>query len=120
VQSIARLAAFAIAAFAVACGGTATPSATVPPPISATTTITYSGFAVSPASVEVKIGEVVAWWNKDSSTHTVTAGKPGAKTGTFDKQLPANGADSMMFSSAGTFDFFCELHPSIISRVTVR
>lgn len=116
---LARVAAMALAAVAVACGGAAAPSATVPPGTT-TPTITYSGFAVSPASVEVKAGETVAWTNKDGTMHTVTAGRPGAKTGAFDKQVPGNTATSVTFASAGTFDYFCEFHPSMTGKVVVR
>jgi len=79
VQSIARLAAFAIAALAVACGSSAGPApANQGSSANVGATVTYRNFAVSPTGVEVKAGEAVAFKNEDSQQHTVSGGRPGA------------------------------------------
>ena len=75
--------------------------------------------AVSPATVEVKVGQAVAWKNDDSSQHTVSGGRPGAK-GPFDKKVDGGGTTQVVFDTAGTFDYFCEFHPSMTGKVTVR
>ena len=119
--TIARLAALVLAALAVACGSAAGPAATTgDTSASGAATVTYSGFAVAPKSVEVKAGQAVTWTNKDGTTHTITAGKPGAKTGTFEKQVAGNTSASVTFATAGTFDFFCEFHSSMTGQVVVK
>lgn len=120
--ALARLAILALAAIAVACGGAAAPA---PAPgggagaAAVGATVTYKGFRADPAAVEVKAGQAVAWKNEDSQQHTVTAGRPGAK-GTFDRKLDAGATVTITFDSAGTFDVFCELHPSMTGKVTVK
>lgn len=114
-----RLAVLALTAVAVACGTAATPSGTAPTGAAAAT-VTYEGFRVTPASVEVKAGESVAWTNKDGTTHTISAGKPGAKAGTFDQKVAGNATASITFDKAGSFDYFCELHTSMIGKVVVK
>ena len=117
---LARVAAFALAALAVACGGAAGPaSATQASQVTIGATVTYKNFAVSPASVEVTRGQAVQWKNEDSQQHTVSGGRPGAK-GPFDKKVDAGATTPVVFDTAGTFDFFCEFHPSMTGKVVVR
>lgn len=119
-QSIARVAAFAIATLAVACAGSAGPApATQGSSANVSATVTYKNFAVSPTSVEVKAGEAVAFKNDDSQQHTVSGGRPGAK-GPFDQKVDGGQTTQVVFDTAGTFDFFCEFHPSMTGKVTVR
>jgi plastocyanin len=115
-MSIIRLGVLALAALAAACGGAATP----PAPATAAATVVYSGFSVAPASVEVKAGEAVGWSNRDGTTHTVTAGKPGSKSGAFEQRVASNASVTVTFAAAGTFEYFCELHPTMVGTVVVR
>lgn len=117
--TIARLAALALAALAVACGSAAAPTPGTQGSANAGATVTYKGFAVSPASVEVKAGQAVAWKNEDSQQHTVSGGRPGAK-GPFDKKVDAGATTQVVFDTAGTFDYFCEFHPSMTGKVVVK
>ena len=119
VPAIVRLGAFALTALAIACGGATAPAPGAAGSASVGATVTYKSFAVGPASVEVKAGQAVAWKNEDSQQHTVTAGRPGAK-GPFDKKVDAGGTAQVVFDTAGTFDYFCEFHPSMTGKVTVR
>ena len=116
---LVRLSVLALAAVAVACGSAATPSRTAPSGAAAAT-VTYEGFRVAPASVEVKAGESVAWTNKDGTTHTISAGKPGAKAGTFDLKVAGNATASVTFDKPGSFDYFCEFHISMTGKVVVK
>lgn len=118
--AIVRLGAFAILALAVACGSAAGPApASQASQATIGATVTYKGFAVSPATVEVTRGQAVQWKNEDSSQHTVSGGRPGAK-GPFDKKVDGGATTQVVFDTAGSFDFFCEFHPSMTGKVTVR
>jgi plastocyanin len=75
-----------------------------------------------PAEISVKTGNTVVWTNEDLASHTVTSGKPSDdKFGTmFDSGLIKNGATfQYKFSSAGTTEYFCTLHPWMTGKITV-
>jgi plastocyanin len=102
-----------------ACGG----GATTPPAGAGAAgdgAVTVEGSAFRPASIEVKAGGKVTWTNKDGFAHTTTSGKPGAKDGKWEGQLPAGGTFSFTFAQAGSFDFFCAIHTSMTGKVTVK
>lgn len=108
-----------------ACGGGGASPATAAPAgggaAAADGAVTAEGLAFKPATIEVKAGGKVTWTNKDGAPHTTTSGKPGAKDGKWDGQLSASGGTfSFTFPAAGTFDYFCSVHPSMTGTVTVK
>jgi len=75
-----------------------------------------------PAQVTIAPGEHVTWTNADTASHTVTSGKPSDNvTGTvFDSSLvKAGGTFSFQFPDAGTFDYYCQVHPWMTGQVIV-
>jgi plastocyanin len=74
-----------------------------------------------PALLSAKAGTTVVWTNKDSASHTVTSGNPSAgPSGTFDSGLiKAGNTFQYKFSSAGTTEYFCTIHPWMTGKVTV-
>jgi plastocyanin len=69
-----------------------------------------------PGEVSVAAGSEVAWVNEDSVAHTVTE-----KGGLFDSSIVAAGATwSHKFDDAGTFDYYCALHPWMEGKVAVE
>ncbi|MGH2917901.1 MAG: hypothetical protein ACRDLS_04775 [Solirubrobacteraceae bacterium] len=71
--------------------------------------------AVDPAHVSVLVGERVGWRNGSIRTHTVTS-----KDGLFDSDRIGPGRRySHAFSSAGSFGYFCRIHPFIRGTVDV-
>jgi plastocyanin len=76
-----------------------------------------------PATLTVPAGTTVTWKNSDSTLHTVTSGS--AETGVsgteFDSSYLAGGKTFQhTFSSAGTFDYYCTLHPFMKGQVVVN
>jgi len=66
--------------------------------------------------VTIRAGSAVLWTNKDGAPHTVTA-----KDGSFDSGNLAQGASfSFTFQKAGTYDYFCAIHPSMKGTVVVQ
>jgi amicyanin len=69
----------------------------------------------SAPTLTVKAGTTVTWTNRDDDAHTVTSvantfRSPGLDTGeTF----------SYTFTRAGTFEYFCSLHPLMTGKVVV-
>jgi predicted secreted protein with PEFG-CTERM motif len=61
------------------------------------------------------------WHNIDTAAHTVTSGTPAeGLDDVFDSGLvPAGGMFSYKFEEAGTYDYFCMVHPWMTGIVTV-
>lgn len=76
----------------------------------------------SPANTQVAPGDTVTWTNDDTASHTVTSGNPNdATTGTiFDSGLiRAGGTFEFKFANAGTYNYYCQVHPWMTGMVTV-
>jgi predicted secreted protein with PEFG-CTERM motif len=75
-----------------------------------------------PANAQVGPGDTVTWTNADTASHTVTSGNPSDnQTGTvFDSGLvKAGGTFAFKFTDAGTYNYFCQVHPWMTGMVTV-
>jgi predicted secreted protein with PEFG-CTERM motif len=75
-----------------------------------------------PHNAQVAPGNTVTWTNADTASHTVTSGNPNDNTtGTvFDSGLvKAGGTFAFKFTDAGTFNYFCQVHPWMTGMVTV-
>ena len=75
-----------------------------------------------PATLTVSKGTTVTWTNGDSTLHTVTSGSAEAgNSGTeFDSSYLAAGKTFQHpFNTAGTFDYYCTLHPFMKGKVVV-
>ena len=80
------------------------------------TTVKIDDFAFSPPSLTVKIGAAVTWLNKDDIPHTVAS-----KTRVFkSKALDTNDSFSFTFNEAGTYEYFCSLHPHMTGTIVVQ
>lgn len=120
--AIRPLASAAIAALTLAaCAGTS-PSqpAGSPAPAAGSTAVTIKGFAFSPATLTVAKGTKVTFTNGDAVAHTVTSGTNGTTDGKFDQQVAAGKDATITFDTAGTFEYFCRIHPSMKATITVR
>jgi predicted secreted protein with PEFG-CTERM motif len=81
-----------------------------------------AGNCFDPADAKVAAGDTVTWTNDDTASHTVTSGNPNDNTtGTvFDSSLvKAGGTFSFKFTDAGTYNYFCQVHPWMTGMVTV-
>ena len=122
-----------------ACGGGSTPApapttpttpttptpapAPTPAPTGSTASVSIvngasvlSTTAYAPNPVSVSVGTTVTWTNNDTTTHDSTA-----LNGSFGTGAIAPGASaSVKFQSAGTFQYFCTIHPGMVGTVTVQ
>ncbi|MDH5430907.1 MAG: plastocyanin/azurin family copper-binding protein [Nitrosopumilus sp.] len=75
-----------------------------------------------PYSITILVGDVVQWNNPDSAAHTVTSGNiSDGHDGMFDSGLfMAGGTFEFTFDKAGTYDYFCMVHPWMTGKVTVN
>jgi len=74
-----------------------------------------------PNTVTIGVGEEVTWTNTDITAHTVTSGTAAdGPDGTYDSGLWLGGDTfSWTFDEAGTFDYFCIVHPWMAGQVIV-
>ena len=75
-----------------------------------------------PSSLEIRVGDTVSWSNDDSAAHTVTSGSVSGDAGTiFDSSLFMAGTTfDHTFDEAGTFDYFCMVHPWMTGQIIVN
>ncbi len=75
-----------------------------------------------PQDLDASVGTTIIWTNDDTTLHTVTSGSPeGENSGTeFDSSyIAARNTFQHTFSNAGTFDYYCTLHPFMKGKITV-
>ncbi len=77
--------------------------------------VAISATAMDPSRVGVLAGEPVAWVNASIREHTVTS-----RDGLFDSsRLRPGGRFAHTFTGAGSFAYFCRIHPNIQGTVDV-
>lgn len=72
-------------------------------------------FGYTPPTLDVKAGTQVTWTNGGPSNHTVTANDGSFDSGTIQR----NGNFAFTFSQAGSFDYHCSIHPTMLGTVRV-
>ena len=75
-----------------------------------------------PNPINVAPGTEVEWKNTDTVSHTVTSGKVSDDNAgsLFDSGLIKKGAEfKFTFADAGTYDYFCTVHPWMVGQVVV-
>jgi plastocyanin len=78
--------------------------------------ITIDNFTFTPKELTVAVGTTVKWVNHDDIPHTVVEKKTAFRS----KALDTDDSFSFTFTSAGTFDYFCGLHPHMVGQVIVK
>jgi plastocyanin len=83
----------------------------------ATNVITIDNFTFTPPELTVAVGTTVKWVNHDDIPHSVVN-----KDKLFRSKAALDTDDSFSytFASAGTFDYFCGLHPHMVGKVIVK
>ena len=77
--------------------------------------VEVADFAFSPTPISVESGTEVTWRNGDPTAHTVTA-----RDGSFDSGTMGSGSEfATAFERAGTFEYFCQIHPTMEGTVRV-
>jgi len=97
------------------------------------TTVLIINYAYLPADLTVPVGTTVTWVNQDSVGHTVTEGDPNSPTQAnmrvFDSSgegvngkvalIGAGQSWSYTFTTPGTYEYYCIVHPYMIGHITV-
>lgn len=98
---------------AVLLAAASVPSPSPSPAIVATVHI--KDFAYAPTPLHVHLGDTVKFINDDEEPHTVTATDKSFDSAALD----TSGTWIHTFTKAGTFSYFCELHPYMKATVIV-
>jgi amicyanin len=79
------------------------------------TAVSISDFRFNPATLTVPVGTTVTWTNQDEEPHTVAA-----KDGSFHSPgMDTHGTYSFTFTTPGSFDYICSIHPFMTGTVVV-
>jgi plastocyanin len=94
-------------ALAICCNGFANAAEVV---------VTIDNFVFNPPTIAIKSGDTVTWRNADDIPHSIVSTKPGAFRS---RALDTDDKYSFTFTTAGTFEYFCGLHPHMKAMITV-
>ncbi len=78
--------------------------------------VKIDNFTFGPATVTVAAGGTVTWINRDDIPHTVVSTDKLFKS----KALDTDDKYSYTFAKAGTYSYFCGLHPKMTGTVVVK
>ena len=93
------------------------PSATAnDQPSAANAEVKIDNFVFGPQTITVPIGATVTWTNKDDIPHTVVSTDGVFKS----KVRDTDETFSYTFSKAGTYPYFCSVHPKMTGKVVVQ
>ncbi len=75
-----------------------------------------------PQEITIAAGTTLVWSNDDTAVHTVTSGNPNSgPSAAFDSGIFAAGKTfEHKFDSTGTTEYYCQVHPWMIGKVTVQ
>ena len=78
--------------------------------------VTIDNFTFTAKELTVPVGTTVKWVNHDDIPHNVVDKNKAFRS----KALDTDDSFSFTFASAGTFDYFCGLHPQMMERIIAK
>jgi plastocyanin len=81
------------------------------------TAVSIDNFTFTPQALTVKAGTTVTWTNKDDIPHGIAATN---NVFTRSKALDTDDSYSFTFTTPGTFQYFCYVHPHMIGIIVVE
>jgi plastocyanin len=85
-------------------------------PAAATMEVKIDNFSFGPTTITVAVGTTVTWTNRDDIPHTVVSTDGVFKS----KVMDTDEKFSFTFTKAGTFAYFCSIHPKMTGTVVVQ
>jgi plastocyanin len=85
-------------------------------PKAATAAVTIDNFTFAPQELTVSAGTTVVWTNHDDIPHTIVSTDGVFKS----KVRDTDEAFSFTFTKAGTYSYYCSVHPRMTGKVIVR
>ena len=81
-----------------------------------TNVVTIDNFTFAPKELTIAVGTTIKFVNHDDIPHTVVDKKLSFRS----KALDTDDAYSYTFATAGSFDYFCSLHPHMVGKIIVK
>jgi plastocyanin len=81
-----------------------------------TTEVKIDNFSFGPGTLTVPVGTTVTWTNRDDIPHTVVSTEGAFKS----KVLDTDEKFAFTFSKAGSYPYFCSIHPKMTAKVVVQ
>jgi amicyanin len=95
--------------------GSSSVTATDRPP-AATAEVKIDNFSFEPQTLSVAVGTTVTWTNRDDIPHTAVSTEGVFKS----KVMDTDETFSYTFIKAGTYSYYCTIHPKMIGKVVVQ
>jgi plastocyanin len=90
--------------------------ATTSPSDSSAVEVKIDNFSFSPETLTVKVGTPVTWTNRDDMAHTVVSEDKSFKS----KALDTDEKFSFTPTKAGTYTYYCSIHPRMTGKLIVE
>jgi|SRR5208337_720606 len=85
-------------------------------PSPASTAVKIDNFVFGPQTITVPVGATVTWTNKDDIPHTAVS-----TDGVFKSRVMDTDENfSYTFTKAGTYSYYCSIHPKMTGKVVVQ
>ena len=110
---VGLLAIVMVAALLLSAGSPGSSANTAEP---ASAEVKVDNFSFGPATLTVAVGTTVTWTNRDDIPHTIVSTDKVFKS----KVLDTDEKFSFTFSKAGTYPYFCSIHPKMTGSVVVQ
>ena len=85
-------------------------------PSEASADVKIDNFSFGPQTLTVSVGTTVVWTNRDDIPHTVVSTEGVFKS----KVRDTDEMFSYTFTKAGTYPYFCSVHPKMTGKVVVQ
>jgi plastocyanin len=85
-------------------------------PSAANVAVKIDNFVFGPQAITVPVGTTVTWTNSDDIPHTAVSADGVFKS----KVMDTDEKFSYTFTKAGTYSYYCSVHPKMTGQVVVK
>ena len=78
--------------------------------------VRVDNFTFGPATLTVPVNSTVTWVNKDDLPHVIASDDGVFKS----KALDTDDKYSYTFTKAGTYPYYCSIHPKMVGKIVVQ
>ncbi len=78
--------------------------------------VKIDNFAFGPQETVIAVNTTVTWTNRDDIPHTIVSSDGAFKS----KALDTDDKFTFTFTKAGTYPYFCGLHPKMTAKIVVK
>ena len=110
-------AAFLLLAFGLLMSSHLTSAASQPSESGNKYQINIDNFSFTPTTLTVPVGAKVTWTNKDDVPHTIVSNNNAFP---HSPALDTDESFSHAFTKAGTYEYYCSVHPKMLGKVVVQ